>query len=485
MAFTKAPANSTYDTKDILLVQEINSRGSSNNRDEYYTNVFPESVKNRLTQDKELNLIKRSGSSAFITPSGVGTFRGMFHWKLYSKLFIVIGDDCYVYNSVSGALITTLTNIVAAGTTDVGFCQYLYDTGVVKVVITDGTTLSTIDSANTVVVCVDGDLPTPHLPTPQFFDGYLLLVKTGTADCYNSDLNDPLAWTPGNFIAAEMRADQVTGIVTLNNYFLLLGQESIEYFWDAAIATGSPFQRNDTPIKLSGFIGGLSQFGNKVYLVAEEVEGQPDVFVLEDFKMTPIGNEALRRHLASLDLTNLTGNVVSIDGNDLYVVDTGSLTYFMVIETKLWGLLKYKDESRFALNQAFSINTTNGSTALFTLQGSTVVYKFNPTLYQDSGVDFTCTIVTDTQMFDTWNNKLMSRLIPVCDKPTASADLNVSWTDDDYQTYNTARAIDLYQERPDLKQLGRFRKRAFKLTFTENQPFRISKLKVAINMGQS
>lgn len=483
VAFTKQPVNSTYTTKFIPLIREINSRGSTNNKDEYYTNCFPESVKNKLTNDKELNLIKRSGSQQFIAAGGTGVLRGLFNWKDQNKLFKVVGRDCFVFDTTAGTLITTLTNIVGTGTTPVGMCLYLYDTNVVKVVITDGTTLSTIDIANVVVVSADADLPVPHIPHPVFFDGYLLLVKSATADCYNSDLNDPLSWTPGNFITAEMRAAPVIDLITLNNYFLLLTNASIEYFWDAGNAVGTPFQRNDTPVKLVGYIGGLAQFGNKIYIIAEEVEGEPNVFILEDFKIIPVGNEAIRRHLSSVSLSTVTGNIISIDGNDMYVVDTGAATYFMVLETRLWGLLQYQNQTRFPMNVSVASNQTVGNATLFTLQGDTAIHKFSPTLYQDNGINFTTTIVTDATMFDTWSNKFMNTLIPWCDRTSADANLDISWTDDDYQTYNTPRSVNLNQERPDLPMLGRFRKRAFKLQYTTNQPLRTSKLEVDLNMG--
>jgi hypothetical protein len=482
MAFSKVPVNSTYQTKYIPLVREMNSRGSSIFKDEYYTNVFPENVKNKITNDKELNLIKRSGSSQFIAGTGT-TLRGSFNWKDQSRLFKCIDRDVYIYSTLDGSLVAHLVNVVGVGVTRVGFCTYLYDDGTVKVVVTDGTTLSTIDAANAVVASADPDLPTPHLPTPFFYDGYLLLVKSNTADCYNSDLNDPLAWTAGNFITAEMRADTVTAIVTLNNYFLLLGNRSIEYFWDAGNDTGTPFQRNDTPIKLNGYIGGLTQFGNKVFLVGEEVEGEPNVFMLEDFKMTPVGDEAVRRFLSSQTLNNLTGNVISIDGNDLYVLSGTTSTYFMVLETKLWGLLTYQNNLTFPIMDAFTINTAVGNKTLFSLTTGTATYQFDPQLYQDSGVNFSCTIVTDTQMFETWNNKFMSSVIPWCDRTEVDANLQIQWTDDDYITYSNPRTVNLNQERPDISQLGRFRKRAFKLIYSANQPLRISKLEVGLNLG--
>lgn len=36
----RQPVNSTYDTKQIPFVRDLNSRGSSTNKDEYFINVL-------------------------------------------------------------------------------------------------------------------------------------------------------------------------------------------------------------------------------------------------------------------------------------------------------------------------------------------------------------------------------------------------------------------------------------------------------------
>lgn len=77
----------------------------------------------------------------------------------------------------------------------------------------------------------------------------------------------------------------------------------------------------------------------------------------------------------------------------------------------------------------------------------------------------------------------MGSLSVHADRPTSTALLNISWSDDDYQTYKAVRTMDLNHERTNIQQLGRFRNRAFKFTFTENQPFRLHNIDCDINMG--
>lgn len=490
MPFSKTPSQSTYQTKIIKLVKELNSRDTNTNKDEDYVNVFTELIKNRQTKEHEFNLVKRNGTADFITAAGgAAEVRGAYYWKDQSEIYLAITTKVYVFNAVTGALITTLNAVFGTSSGAVGFCEFLYDTGITKLVVTDGTTLSTIDTAHTVVAGADADMPV-HVPMPVFLDGYLFILKISTADIYNSNLNDPLAYTPGDFITAEMVADKATAIVKLNNYLVVFGNKSIEYFWDAAEPSGSPLHRNDTPIKLNGYLGGLAQLGNKIYFIGAFNDSQPDLYILEDFKINPYGSEALRRHLGSLTgtfSTALIGNIASISGHDFYVLNTGTSTYTMELETKLWARWTYQAQSYFPIAFTMNVQTASAYKCVFTLKGSNnnAVYKFDPSVYQDSSTNFTCTVVTDQEEFDTYNQKTMSRLIIWADRPSTASSLNIQWADDDYQTYNTAIAVDLFQELPCVYRLGRFRRRSFKLTFSDNQPLRLKGLEVDINLGQT
>jgi hypothetical protein len=268
---------------------------------------------------------------------------------------------------------------------------------------------------------------------------------------------------------------------------VVVGNQSIEYFWDAAIATGSPLQRNDTPIKLSGVIGGMATLGNNIYLIASNNTSQPDVFMIEDFKMKSVGNEAIRKHLASIVIANVTtikGAFVSINGHDFYVMNTGSKCYAMDIESKLWVRWGYQTNDNFAFTYWINIETLNGYKTVFSLVGDSAVYHTSSSLYQDNSVTFPCIVVTENEEFDTMRQKTMSRLIVWADTPSASSIGLLQWTDDDYITYNTGQSVDLFHERPNVNRLGRFRQRAFKFTYTQNQPLRLHGFEAELNMGQ-
>lgn len=489
MATRQRPQESTYQTKMLPLFKEINSRGVfATNKDNNYINVFPNFIQNKTTQENFIDIIKRAGTSQVVAASGSGEVRGYFKWVEQSQYYQVVNRDIRIYNANTDALITTLTNVFAAGTTDVGFELFQYASGVLKVVATDGTTLVTIDATNTVASSTGYPV---HEPCPVYLDGYIFVVKVGTGDIYNSDQDDPNTVTPGSFITAEILADQLYYLTRLNNYLIAMGGSSLEYFWDAGVATGSPLQRNDTPVKLCGYLGAIARIGNRVYFVGNQNNSAPDVFMLEEMKITPLSNETVREHLASLNLsasyaTILRGHIVHMHGRDFYVLYTGTETWAMELETMLWHRWTYgSSTTNFPIQHSLSITTRLNTRNLFSLASDRAIYKFSDTVYQDNGVTFTCTIVTENESFGSRMEKVMSRLIPLCDRPAVDSTLNISWSDDDYQSFSTPRAININAKKPAITQLGAFNERAFKLTYTDNLPFRITGMEVNLNMGNS
>jgi hypothetical protein len=485
MAFTKTPAQSTYQTEQIKLLHSMDSRDGLATKDLDYLNCFVDIVQNKAAKDNDYHVVKRDGLTAYGPTLQSANVRGLHYWEDQNKIFVAVDDDIQVINATTGATITTLTTFFGTSSGTVGFAEFLYDDNTVKIVATDGTTLKTIDSSNTVVAGADADMPVPHLPYPIFLDGYLFLAKSNTADIYNSDLNDPLAYTSGNFLASEMFPDTINRIAKLNNYLVAFGTYSIEYFWDAANESGSPLQRNDTPVKLTGFMGGFAQHGNKIYFVGNTSTGTPEVYVLEDFKFNAVSTPTIRRYLASLSASTVSiiGNIISHNGRDFYVLNVGSLTYCMDLETQLWTRLAYQGNANFTCEHAIAVKDDTTQLCVVYLNSLTTLLKFSPSVYQDNSSNFTVRIVTDTQMFDSYNRKTMSKFIVYADRPTSSANLLVYYTDDDYQTYSTARTIDLNQEYPSLTRLGTFRRRAFKLEFASNHPLRIHYLEVKLNLG--
>ncbi len=483
MAFNKAPSQSTYQTKDVKLIAEVNNRDKTGTKDVIALNGFYDIIKNKTTQDGDYHFVKRDGTVTYSYTLPSSNFRGGYFWEDLDKLFLAYDDKIAVLTASTGTLITTLSPAGwSSTTTDVGFTEFNYNTGIVHLVVSDGVKLITIDSSNTVVVGADADMPTPHSPHIVFIDGYIFMIKSGTSDIYNSDVDAPLSYTAGSFISVEMIPDSLIRISRLNNYLVAFGSASIEYFYDAANASGSPLNRNDTPVKQIGYLGGLSTYANKIYFVGQTSKTSPEVYVLEDFKIDTLDVPPLRRYIQPY--TTYEGAIVSFGGHDFYILTVGTITYIHDLETRIWTRIASGATSTFPVK--YSVNlpiSTKGNCSLAYIQGTTTLVYFDPTVYQDSGVNFTVTMVTDEDTFDTMHEKYMSRLVVYGDRIVTTSQLSIQTTDDDYATYTTARQVDLSLELPALTRLGRFRRRAFKLTYSDNYPMRLHHLEVDYNIG--
>jgi len=486
MANTKQPSVSTYQTKMVNLLNTEFSRSPSSNKDVSYNNVFFEIIKEKEIGDSDFYIVKRPGTSVYIPDVG-GTVRSLYYNSDFQKLYYVVGNTLHIWNVATNSSSAIIPAFFGTSSGDVGFTDYLYDDGTQVIIATDGTTLNQISSTNVVTASASPDLPVPHQPYPVFLDGYIFLLKSDTSDLYNSNLNDPLAWTAGDFISSEIQPDQATRPIKVNNYIVVFGTDSIEYFWDAGNTSGSPLQRNDTPVKYNGFLGAYAQWGNKALFVGNNVQGEPDVFVLEDLKIEQIGSTTVTRYLNTItgSYAAMRGSIVTVAGHAFYILNAGSSTFVYDLTTKLWVKWAYQSNPDFPIVDSVNTKTTAVSTAYFAMSSDSAIYYFNQFLTQDSFVNFQCSGTSKNEYFDSYNQKTMGRLTVWADRPNGSASMDVQWSDDDYQTWSSLRSVELFQERPSINQLGRFRRRAFRWYYTGNATFRIKGLEVLINLGQN
>lgn len=484
MPFSQTPQTSTYQSKDVKLFFDWNTRSRAGTKDTENLNCFYEFTTNRTTNDNDVEVVLREGTVDYGYTIPTTGIRNKYYWEDQDKLIIVYDNNIAIVTASTGTLVTTLSAIFSTSSGPIGITEFHYDTNNIKIVITDGTTLGTLDASNVWAASTSPNLPVPHLPYIEFLDGYLFLIKSGSADIYNSNLNDPLLYTAGDFITAEMVPDKLVRLGRINNYLVAFGTASTEYFWDAANATGSPLQRYDTPMKLIGYIGGFCSYGNKVMFVGNIGNANPDIYMLEDLKAEPVGGPSIRRYLQQY--TSSVGNVISYNGHDFYVLTVGDKTYCMDLDKKLWYSIAYQNGTTFPILTSTNIPVSGyGNTTVISQQGSNKLLYFRNDTYTDNGVAFSCRIVTDNDDFGTYYGKQGARLVVVADRPSTNAQVNISWSDDDYQTWSSPRSVELNQQTPWLTRLGFFRRRAHKLEYSSGVFIRFKRLELDYNSGTS
>jgi len=206
---------------------------------------------------------------------------------------------------------------------------------------------------------------------------------------------------------------------------------------------------------------------------------------MKDFKLEMLGNETLERYLSLQTdaFNNWYGHVISYLGHTFYIPVVGATTWQIDVDSKVLTKIGYSGSAYFAMHRSLNIVSSTEAITYFSFFGDSTLYKFNDALYADGGTNFTCEVVTDASDFDTLNRKTMGRASILCDRPPSDALAYLSWSDDDYQSFNTPVGINLNQDLPSTYRLGSFRQRIFKLSFTNNTLFRIMELEVDINKG--
>jgi hypothetical protein len=492
MAFSKTPEQSTYSTERASFATNLQQRSGSSTKDPKLVNMSVEMISG-LTADSKKYFTKTRPGIVAVPAYATDTeaTRGLYFWPVGTGLeggwFIsVVGNNVYS----NGTSIYTLSSTEGA----VGFTEYLNDVGESSLFMADGTNgylFADGDTAPTVIS--GGDFPTPHVPQPIFLDGYIFLAKAGTQDVYNSNLNDPLTWTAGDFLSTEMFPDTIVGMTKNDNYIWVFGRTSIEYFYDAANATGTPLARqvNAAQARL-GTVAPWSIVSTEkeTLFIGQTGTGGYSVFAIEGFKDKDIGTPAVRSILFDEGpyLSEARAYCVRVSGQKYYVLSffTSQITLVYNFETNLWSRWS---SGVTGANRFVGVFGTDGDTGSPYVMGTTGpnVYRMGEDLFDDNGTAFLCEVITQEFDFDSYNRKTMSRLTVVGDTPDYNGTDNtiqVSWSDDDYNTWTTPVSIDLSADMPSIHQLGMFRRRAFKFQYSEPRLLRLEGFEMDINKGQ-
>lgn len=386
---------------------------------------------------------------------------------------ITAGTQYYVVNKTANDFQVSLTSGGAAVT-----------------FTTDGTaTISAHTGAPTTVATATASLnafPSPHVPTPTFIDGYIILPQR--SDVYNCVLDEPQQWDSSNYLTAEMFPDAVVGLARQNNQVIVLGESSIEFFYDAANINGSPLTRNDSTTIQFGCAAPYAVYQNEKFciVVGQSESGGRAVWQIEGFQPKRISDEFVDRMIdAEVDMTDCHGYGIRTMGHLFFVLNlpTTNKTLVYDIDEKLW----HEWSSYNAGNHAVfgcDYMCDNHSGAAYLLHNSNgSLYKLDPTVYQDDGVAILVELQTNKYDMDTYKRKFLSNFKIVGDRYETGNSVDVKWTDDDYETWSNVKTIALTDDFPNFARGGSFRRRAFNIRQALNYSLRLESFEVTYYEG--
>jgi hypothetical protein len=305
MAYTTSPEFNTYSTEKIPLVYDLRVAPGFTTLANPYSgmqNLFPvlDSDGKTVVAESRPAIM---GKPVFVDTTGASSdapiARGMYVWEksvgtvYYFSVFNFNGSG-YVYGSSDMVNWTNLQTIASA-TTPVRFTEFIDNVNTKKLIMVDGTHGWVFTGLAAGTQIVDANFPTPHVPFPIFMDGYLFLAKAGTADVYNSNLNDPTTWTAGDFLSAEMYPDDIQALVKINNYILAVGTKSCEYFYDAGNSPGTPLAKYESVTHPFGCAipNSIASNENMAVMMANSGDGGISIKLIRDFEAADLPADAI------------------------------------------------------------------------------------------------------------------------------------------------------------------------------------------------
>lgn len=481
MGYSNSPQYTTYSTKRIpFTVVQQGRHGGLPGYDSHLVNMLIDKYDAMDPTNSKVYIKSRPGSTVVQTVSAGKEPRGIYYWL--GTTIYVAGNTIYSENVALGT--------IATSTGVVGFTEFVNLVGVVTLVLVDGTD-GYVFSSPTVfpTKIVSANFPTPHLPDPIFMDGYLFLAKANTQDVYNSNLNDPTLWNAGEFLSAEMYPDTIQALSKNNNYIYAVGSQSVEFFFDAANPTGTPLARNASAVLQFGTpaLNTVIQTEKEVILVGQTGNGGYTIWAIDGFNpsqiCTPYVRDVLRYQSTLASPTTFVAACIRLSGHKLYILTLSTTTLVYSFESKSWSTWSSGiDGSSMFISKLFA-DGPNSTCKGLSYAGVSV---FSDQYYIDNLTPFLQEIQTVKYDFDTMDRKFMHRFALVGDVPTSSGvgnNFTLSWTDNDYLTWSTPRTLSMNNDFPMLKQLGTFRRRAFKIQYSGYYRIRIEGFEVDINKG--
>lgn len=312
MAFTKAPEYNTHQLQRI----PIDFKNTLDTGYEFYYpkffNCFPNVEGDRVYVNK-----RETFATEYADYVSIGVYRGMMYDPEMQVMYVAHEDDLYCWSDIPADTLTVTAGVFSTNTFRIASAKYR-----------NGPTIYNVMCENTgagdtdMHYWVPGDYNAPTstttissigaLPYLVFIDGYLLFADNNQR-VYNSAVGNPTTWyTTTDYLDAEMVGDAIAGIAKHHNHLVVFGTRSIEFFYNAGNAVGSPFSRQaNYSINLgatlmvdvgSSDIGYMPshivEIGDVIYFLGGPSGAASGIYKIENFKAEKISDDWVTQAVA-------------------------------------------------------------------------------------------------------------------------------------------------------------------------------------------
>jgi hypothetical protein len=315
---------------------------------------------------------------------------------------------------------------------------------------------------------------------------------------YGSNLGDPTTWNALNVIQANNNSDLAICLAKQLVYVLAFKETSVEVFYDAGNAVGSPLSRIIEAEIPYGCIFGqtVQEIDNLVLYLTSNSTISPQVILLENLSAKVVSTPGIDRLLDNIALASTTFSglqgiyawVFKHGGHRWYGIASSLLNICLVydIDQRLWYIWSDPNGNYWPICGFAYQPPRPGFAGIHIAQ-----HVSNGTLYQvdgdyvfptDAGVVFPVDIFTPNYDAGTARSKMLNMLYVQADQQDGSI-LQAQYSDDDYQSWSDYRDIDLSIARPSLENEGSFFKRAYHFRHQAPTTLRIKSVDLQLDVG--
>jgi hypothetical protein len=467
-----------------------------------WTNCYPEVTQNAVTGQASVTINKRPGyTGTNNAPANYGGLGGCVMWSGKSKAVFpyVNGTSLGFYDSELAQVGNTLTDLSRPQLTET---TYLGLPTLTVMVYDSGDSLRHVyyikDGDATWTEITDVDFPVNQTPQIELvgrmvhMDGYAFVMDI-SGKVWNSDLNNITSWSASGFLSAQTSPDGGSGLAITKNLLVAFGSGSIEFFQNTGNVTGSPLTRiASAAINIGstrngfGFNPSHLEVGDSVYFFSTQLDSaQVGVYQLTGTQLQKISNAAIDKIVQDRGLEEQLGFAGTFKAHGmmhimLYTGDNINVPCYC-LETRQWWYWECGEDNaiRACVDQGRYSFLTGSSRKRYLIDSSSPVYT-------DDGSAMTMEIQTNPIDHGTRRRKFYTSLEIIGDIRSTSGNTSVSWSDDDYQSFSTARTVnmsDVPPVRSRLTRLGSGRRRAWRIQDAVNAPFRAESIDLEFDVG--
>ena len=472
----------------------LETRDGTLTKDAKMVNCFVEKTSNGVA------IVKRPGSAYVSTNTGTpqGQFNTWYNGASPASSFYIVNNTIYEYGNPSFSLAIPTTasgyapySIVSGPSLSPGtFGVYaiLQNVGFHTWPPSPGGGLWVFNGAT--LTPAGGSYPINNaVPGIAVLNGITYLM-TYAGNIQGSAFNDPTTWPALDFIGPIGAVGVGMGVWRHLNFIVAYYSEGIQVYYDAnAAPNGQGIALG--PVSNASWSTGLLSYWSLVelndvtFFLAEDTVFGRTIQAMIGLQLQKISTPFVEKILDLIPINTAGGSFVGssvavwasgirIAGHSFYVITLADLgiTLAYDVELQLWqqwssvvGGVEQYFTGRYYINSSLGNYIQDLST------GRTMQMEQN--LYTDATGPIPVTCVTKQHDWGSLNWKRFASMTQLGDTATSSTNIQVSFTDDDYNTFSTPRNIDMSTVRKQLRNCGSSRRRAWKMFYEDNYPLRL------------